>query len=323
MRDGRITQAQIDELFTLAPALVAAETAALRAAAVEFEAAGENRRAGAMRARATVLSARGDLATPIELRVAAPTRTAHRHRSPSEFRQVVDAHAGVLAIMGYVEQVTGLTARWSGYLGLCNPADAGAMGFDGDLRIARQYLAPLAALGTAARTATRVRPAATRRAQLQSREAGTVIIHEAFHAASPFSQRDYLASTGSEEALAEILMALFYADAMKTLFGKTVAEAEPLDYPKFREPLERIANTLGVTRTDFAERAFYLGLLRRRTLAGRVGYLRRALLLAGVRTTQVEKLVNACLTAWKGEGGDADRTSTQRPPRRVAPTFAA
>jgi hypothetical protein len=319
MREGRLTQETIDQIHSYAPAQVAAAVTALRSEAAALGTAKVNRRrVGALLARATVLSSRGDLATPIELRVKKPTRTAHRHRPLAEFHQVVDAHAGITAVMSYVERVTGLTARWSGAFGLSPVSDAGSMGFDGSLRMARQYLEPIARLGQAAKTASRLAPIKTRRAQLTSREAGSVLMHEAFHAVSPYAYRDYDKAPGAEEGLAEILMGCFYDEMMRDVFGKPVAEAEPLDYPLYREPLERIANTLGVTRTNEAERAFYLGVLRRRSLAGRVGYLRRTLILAGVTTARAEHLVADCVTAWKSQnGGEPNRTSTQRPPRRV------
>lgn len=319
MREGRLTQETIDQIHSATPAQVAATVTALRSEAAALGAGKTNRRrVGALLARATVLSSRGDLATPIELRIKKPTRTAHRHRPLAEFHQVVDAHAGITAVMAYVERVTGLTARWSGAFGLAPVSDAGSMGFDGSLRMARQYLEPIARLGQAAKTASRLAPIKTRRAQLTSREAGSVLMHEAFHAVSPYAYRDYDKAPGAEEGLAEILMGCFYDEMMRDVFGKPVAEAEPLDYPTYREPLERIANTLGVTRTNEAERAFYLGVLRRRSLAGRVGYLRRALILAGVTTARAEQLVADCVTAWKSQnGGEPNRTSTQRPPRRV------
>jgi hypothetical protein len=319
MREGRLTQETIDQIHSYAPAQVAVEVIALRGEAAALGTAKANRRrVGALLARATVLSSRGDLATPIELRIKKPTRTAHRHRSLAEFHQVVDAHAGITAVMAYVERITGLTARWSGAFGLSPVSDAGSMGFDGSLRMARQYLEPIARLGQAAKTASRLAPIKTRRAQLTSREAGSVLMHEAFHAVSPYAYRDYDKAPGAEEGLAEILMGCFYDEMMRDVFGKPVAEAEPLDYPSYREPLERIANTLGVTRTNEAERAFYLGVLRRRSLAGRIGFLRRALVLAGVTTARAEQLVGDCVTAWKGQnGGTPNRTSTQRPPRRV------
>jgi hypothetical protein len=319
MRDGRLTQETIDLVHSFTPAQVAAEVAALRAEADALGTAkASRRRAGALRARATVLSSRGDLAVPIELRVKRPTRTAHRHRPLAEFHQVVDAHAGITAVMGFVERVSGLTARWSGAFGLAPVSDAGSMGFDGSLRMARQYLEPIARLGQAAKTATKLAPVKTRRAQLTSREAGSVLMHEAFHAVSPYAYRDYDKAPGAEEGLAEILMGCFYDEMMRDVFGKPVAEAEPLDYPAYREPLERIANLLGVTRTNEAERAFYLGILRRRSLAGRIGYIRRALILSGVTASRTEALLADCVTAWTSpNGGEPNRTTTQRPPRRV------
>ena len=319
MLDGRLTQETIDLVHNYTPSQVAAEVTALRAAADALGSAkATRRRAGALRARATVLSSRGDLATPIELRVKRPTRTAHRHRPLAEFHQVVDAHAGITAVMAFVERVSGLTARWSGAFGLSPVGDAGSMGFDGSLRLARQYLEPVARLGQAAKTASKLAPVKTRRAQLTSREAGSVLMHEAFHAVSPYAYRDYDKAPGAEEGLAEILMGCFYDEMMRDVFAKPVAEAEPLDYPKYREPLERIANTLGVTRTNEAERAFYLGLLRRRSLRGRIGYLRRALLLSGITTGRAETLVADCVAAWTSQdGGEPNRTITQRPPRRV------
>ena len=320
MRDGRLTHELIDELHSIAPDAIASEVASLRALADQLAATGDRadrRRAASLRARATVLSARADLAQPIEFRVKKPTRTAHRHRSRAEFEKIVAAHAGILAVMSYIEKVSGLTARWSGWLGFTHPADAGAMGFDGSLRLSRNYLDPIATLGraaTARRAATTTR---SRRAQLQGREAGMVLVHEGFHAISPYAQREYEKAPGAEEAIAEICMSLFYADAMREVFGKEVAEAEPMDYPHYREPLERIAHTLGVQRTDFAERAFYLGFLRRRTLKGRLGYLTRALLAAGFGPNYTEKLVETCAKAWAGEPGDPGRTAYQRPPRRI------
>ena len=327
MREGRITQETIDQVHSHTPAQVAEIVASLRAEAAALGRGKANRRrAGALRARATVLSSRGDLITPIELRVKRPTRTAHRHRPLAEFHQVVDAHAGVTAVMGFVECVSGLTARWSGAFGLSPVSDAGSMGFDGSLKMARQYLEPIARLGQAAKTASRLAPVKTRRAQLTSREAGSVLLHEAFHAVSPYSYADYDTAPGAEEGLAEILMGCFYDEMMRDVFGRPVAEAEPLDYPRYREPLERIANLLGVTRTNEAERAFYVGLLRRRTLVGRTGYLRRTLLLAGITEARTSVLIDACVTAWKSQdGGEPNRTTTQRPPRRVrrAPVSAA
>jgi hypothetical protein len=319
MREGRITQETIDQVHSHTPAQVAEIVAGLRAEAAALGRGKANRRrAGALRARATVLSSRGDLVTPIELRVKRPTRTAHRHRPLAEFHQVVDAHAGVTAVMGFVERVSGLTARWSGAFGLSPASDAGSMGFDGSLKMARQYLEPIARLGQAAKTASRLAPVKTRRAQLTSREAGSVLLHEAFHAVSPYAYADYDKAPGAEEGLAEILMGCFYDEMMRDVFGRPVAEAEPLDYPRYREPLERIANLLGVTRTNEAERTFYLGLLRRRTLVGRTGYLRRALLLAGITETRATALIDACATAWTSQdGGEPNRTTTQRPPRRV------
>jgi hypothetical protein len=319
MREGRITQETIDQVHNHTPAQVAEIVVNLRAEAAALGRGKANRRrAGALRARATVLSSRGDLATPIELRVKRPTRTAHRHRPLAEFTQVVDAHAGVTAVMGFVERVSGLTARWSGAFGLSPVSDAGSMGFDGSLKMARQYLEPIARLGQAAKTASRLAPVKTRRAQLTSREAGSVLLHEAFHAVSPYTYADYDTAPGAEEGLAEILMGCFYDEMMRDVFGRPVAEAEPLDYPRYREPLERIANLLGVTRTNEAERAFYVGLLRRRTLAGRTGYLRRTLLLAGITEARAAVLIDACVTAWKSQdGGEPNRTTTQRPPRRV------
>jgi hypothetical protein len=325
MRDGRLTQERIDEFHALAPDTIAAEVAALRTLADELATgdAAARRRAGALRARATVLSSRGDLAQPIEYRVKKPTRTAHRHRSRAEYEKIVAAHGAILGVMGYIERVSGLTARWTGWLGFTHPADAGAMGFDGSLRISRNYLAPLAALGEAAITTRAAAAKRSRRAQLQGREAGMVLVHEGFHAISPFSQRAFEQAPGAEESLAEICMALFYAEAMREVFGKEVAEAEPLDYPRYREPLERIAHVLGVQRTDFAERAFYLGLLRRRTLKGRLGYLERALLTAGFGPAYTGKLVENCAKAWtSNDGGESGRTSYQRPPRRATKSKA-
>ena len=220
--------------------------------------------------------------------------------------------------MRFVEQVSGLTARWSGAIGLAGKGDAGSMGFDGSLKIARQYLEPIARLGSAAKTSTRVAPVKSRRAQLQGREAGAVLLHEAFHAVSPYAYAGYNELPGGEEAIAEILMSCYYDELMATVFGKVAAEAEPMDYPIYREPLERIANLLGVTRTNEAERAFYLGLLRRRSASGRLGYLRRALVLSGIEAKRADRLVADCATAWTHpDGGAPNRTATQRPPRRV------
>jgi hypothetical protein len=317
MRDGRLTHEMIDELHSYSPAQLAAVATELRAEATTLERSAP-RRAGALRARATVLASRGDLITPIETRIATPTRAAHRHRSRAEFEQILDAHAGTLAVMRFVEQVTGLTARWSGALGLAAKGEAGSMGFDGSLRIARQYLEPIARLGTAAKTATRVAGVKSRRAQLQGREAGVVLLHESFHAVSPYAYQGYDQLPGGEEAIAEILMACFYDELMREVFDKPVAEAEPFDYPIYREPLERIANLLGVTRTNEAERTFYLGLLRRRSASGRLGYLRRALILSGIEAHRADALVADCATAWTHpDGGQPNRTATQRPPRRV------
>jgi hypothetical protein len=320
MREGRLTQETIDELHTLTPDTFATEVASLRALADELAATGDpvsRRRAASLRARATVLSSRGDLAQPIEFRVKKPTRTAHRHRSRAEFEKIVAAHDGILAVMSYIERISGLTARWSGWLGFTHPADAGAMGYDGSLRLSRNYLDPIAALGRAAGARRAASTTRSRRAQLQGREAGMVLVHEGFHAISPYAQREYEKAPGAEESIAEICMALFYADAMREVFGKEVAEAEPMDYPRYREPLERVAHTLGVHRTDFAERAFYLGFLRRRTLKGRLGYLRRALLAAGFGPNYTDKLIENCAKAWVGEPGDPGRTAFQRPPRRI------
>ena len=320
MREGRLTQKRIDEIHNESPDTVAAEVAALRTLADELATgdAASRRRAASLRARATVLSSRGDLAQPIEFRVKRPTRTAHRHRSRVEYEKIVAAHDGIIAIMGYIERVSGLTARWSGWLGLTHPSDAGAMGFDGSLRLSRNYLDPIAALGRAAVATKALAAKRSRRAQLQGREAGMVLMHEGFHAISPYAQREYEKAPGAEEGLAEICMSLFYAEAMRELFGKDVAEAEPFDYPTYRAPLERIAHMLGVQRTDFAERTFYLGLLRRRTLQGRIGYLRRALLVGGVGPNYSDKLLENCVKAWTGgDGGDPGRTAFQRPPRRI------
>ena len=208
MREGRITQELIDQLHRYAPNEIASEVARLRAEAKALGRGKKNRRrAAALRARATVLSSRGDLAAPIELRVKRPTRTAHRHRKPDEFALIVDAHAGVLAVMRAVEQITGLTARWTGQLGLAPVADAGSMSYDGTLLIARSYLEPIAELGRASRGTSRLPNPTTPQAQLSGREAATVLIHEAFHAVSPYAARDYGRHPGAEEGLAEILMA--------------------------------------------------------------------------------------------------------------------
>jgi hypothetical protein len=149
-----------------------------------------------------------------------------------------------------------------------------------------------------------------------------VLVHEAFHAVSPYAARDYGRAPGAEEGLAEILMGCFYHEVMERLFGRSVAEAEPLDYPIYREPLERIANTLGVTGEDATERAFYLALLRRRSLTGRLNYLRRELIGAGVAAARADEFVADCKGAWSHpNGGEPNRTSTQRPPRRVEPSI--
>ena len=69
-----------------------------------------------------------------------------------------------------------------------------------------------------------------------------------------------------------------------------------------------------------AERDFYLGVLRRRSLVGRLNFLRRTLKAKKIDAATIDSLVADCRRAWAHPtGGDPNRTATQRAPRPVEP----